>query len=420
MAHVAQPSSTPLATVWRSPFYRSATLSLFLAGAGVSAMAPQLTLFFVNDLGASLSLATLYYLTNLAAPLVGFQIGRMSDRRPDRLPLLRGCAVIGAAGWLAMAAATEMWMAFAVSLVALSVSGATGALLFAAARDELSRRPTPADNRIMATIRMAYTVGWVAGPLWGSWFGGAVGLRALLVSTAILTLAQVVPLIGQRVERYIVAAPLPGTLDGPAGRAGRPGRSMVPLVAFCALCSLAISGDTVKFSFLPIYMERDLGTPDGVRGAVMAIQPAFELLLMPLFALLADRVGAHRIVVAGALLGVAANLTFATSTGVAGLFAGQILMAALWAALAGLGVSVAQRLYPQGVGVASTAFFSSLTVASSVGGLTGGLGVGTLGLPGIFFIPAGLCAIGVVGMLLLGPMLRQGQPPPMRDTSPGP
>ena len=62
----------------------------------------------------------------------------------------------------------------------------------------------------------------------------------------------------------------------------------------------------------------------------------------------------------------------------------------------------------------------SAGLASSVGGLTGGLGVGTLGLPGIFFIPAGLCAIGVVGMLLLGPMLRQGQPPPMRATNHGP
>lgn len=420
MTQAAQPSSLPLATVWRSPFYRSAALSLFLAGGGISAMAPQLTLFFVDDLGASLSLATLYYLTNLAAPVVGFQIGRMSDRRPDRLPLLRVCALIGTAGWLAMAAATEMWMAFAISLVALSVSGATGALLFAAARDELSRNPTLADNRIMATIRMAYTIGWVAGPLWGSWFGGVFGLRALLVSTAALTLAQVVPLIGRRVARYVVAAPLPGALDGHPGRAGRPGGSMVPLVAFCALCTLAISGDTVKFSLLPIYMERDLGTPDGVRGAVMAIQPAFELLLMPLFALLADRVGAHRIVIAGAVMGIAANLTFATSTGVTGLFAGQILMAGLWAALAGLGVSVAQRLYPRGVGVASTAFFSSLAVASTLGGLTGGLGVGSLGLPGIFFVPAALCAVGVAGLLLLGPMLRQGQTVVTRAGHPSP
>ena len=407
MAHAAHPSTAPLAIIWQSPFFRSATLSLFLAGVGTSAMAPQLTLFFVEDLGASLSLATLYYLTSLAAPIAGFAVGRMSDRRPDRLPLLRGCALIGTAGWLAMAAATEMWMTFVISLVALSVSAATGALLFAAARDELSRQPTGADNRVMSAIRMAYTVGWIAGPLWGSWFGGAFGLRVLLVSTALFTLVQLVPLIGIRVARYVISVPLP-TREG--GAADRPGRAMVPLFVFAGLCTLAISGDTVKFSFLPIYMERDLGTSDGVRGAVMAIQPAIELLLMPLFAWLADRHGARRVVIAGAAMGVVANLAFATSTGVEGLFLGQILMAGLWAALAGLGVSVAQHLYPKGVGVASTAFYSSLSVASTLGGLIGGVGVSRLGVPDVFFIPAALCAVGVLGMLLLGPLLGRGQP----------
>ena len=417
MALAALPTPTPLAVVWRSPFYRAAVVSLFLAGVGTSAMAPQLTLFFVDDLGASLSLAGLYYLTNLAAPIVGFLIGRLSDQRPDRLPLLRGCALVGAAGWLAMAAATQMWMAFAVSLLALSVSGATGALLFAAARDELSRNPTGADNRIMSTVRMAYTAGWVIGPLWGSWFGGVFGLRALLVSTAAFTLAQLLPLVGVRVGRYVLAAPLPGSMDDRRGAARRDVRAMVPLFAFAGLCALAICGDTIKFSYLPIYMADDLGTSDTVRGAVIAIQPALELLLIPLFGLLADRFGAHRLVVAGAAMGVAANLAYATSTGVAGLFLGQALMAGLWAAMAGLGVSVAQRLYPQGVGVASTAFFSSLAVASTLGGLIGSAGVTRLGLPGLFFVPAGLCAAGVLGLLLLGVRLRRSQPVPAR--SPG-
>ena len=407
MARAASTTDSPIAIVWQSPFFRSATLSLFLAGVGTSAMAPQLTLFFVEDLGASLSLATLYYLTSLAAPIAGFAVGRMSDRRPDRLPLLRGCALIGTAGWLAMAAATEMWMTFVISLVALSVSAATGALLFAAARDELSRHPSGADNRVMSAIRMAYTVGWIVGPLWGSWFGGAFGLRLLLVSTAMFTLAQLVPLIGVRVARHVISVPLPVRAGGGADR---PGRAMVPLFVFAGLCTLAISGDTVKFSFLPIYMERDLGTSDGIRGAVMSIQPAIELLLMPLFAWVADRHGARRVVIAGAMMGVFANLAFATSSGVEGLFVGQILMAGLWAALAGLGVSVAQHLYPQGVGVASTAFYSSLSVAATLGGLIGGIGVSRLGVPDVFFIPAALCAVGVLGMLLLGPMLRRGEP----------
>ncbi len=398
MADTAQPQTRVLSIVLGSPFYRAATLSLLLAGIGVSAAMPQLTLFFTQELGASLSLAGLYYLTNLAAPIVGFQVGRMSDRQGDRLPLLRVCALVGMAGWLAMSAATQMWMVFAISVIALSVSGATGALLFAAVRDELSRTPTTADNRVVATVRLAYTVGWVVGPVWGSFFGSVAGSRALLVSVAVFTGAQIVPLIGHRVARFVVAAPRTVAAVGRRGEF----RAMVPLFLFAGLCSVAISGDTLKFSYLPIYMDEDLGTSDAVRGAVIATLPATELILMPLAALLADRIGAWRVVVGGMTAGILANLSFALSTDVVGLFAGQVLMAGVWASLAGLGVTVAQRLYPQGVGVASTMFFSSLSVASTIGGLVAAVAVGPLGLPHIFFVPTVLCAVGVGGLFVLG------------------
>ncbi|HEV2529017.1 MAG TPA: MFS transporter [Thermomicrobiales bacterium] len=398
MADIAQPPASVLSIVWNSPFYRAATLSLLLAGTGVSAAMPQLTLFFTQELGASLSLAGLYYLTNLAAPIVGFQIGRMSDRQSDRLPLLRICGLIGMAGWLAMAAATQMWMVFAISVVALSVSGATGALLFAAVRDELSRKPTAADNRVVSTVRLAYTIGWVVGPVWGSFFGSVVGSRVLLVSVALLTGAQILPLIRHRVARFVIAAPRTVAAVGRRGEF----RAMVPLLMFAGLCSIAVSGDTLKFSYLPIYMDEELGTSDAVRGTVMATLPATELIVMPLAAVLADRIGPWRVVVGGMTMGVLANLSFALSDGVIGLFAGQILMAGVWATLAGLGVTVAQQLYPQGVGVASTMFFSSLALASTIGGLVAAVAVGSLGLPQIFFVPTVLCALGVAGLGVLG------------------
>src|SRR4051794_18553357 len=81
--------------IWRTPFYRAAMLSLFLAGIGVSAANPQLTLYLVNELGASLAVAGLFYLTSVAAPVVGLVVGRLSDRLPDRLTLLYVCAAVG-------------------------------------------------------------------------------------------------------------------------------------------------------------------------------------------------------------------------------------------------------------------------------------------------------------------------------------
>ena len=61
------------------------------------------------------------------------------------------------------------------------------------------------------------------------------------------------------------------------------------------------------------------------------------------------------------------------------MFVGQILMSALWAAIAGLGVTVAQQLYPYGVGLASSVFMSSIMLNGGLGGAIGGLGTALLG-----------------------------------------
>src|SRR3954468_24210962 len=117
MLTAQHPSAVRLVATHR--FFRSAFLALFVNGIGVSATMPQLTLFLVRDLGASLPVAGLYYLTNLAAPVAGFLIGRWSDRRTNRLTFFRVCSLVGGVGWLAMALSTAVWMPFVISAVAL-------------------------------------------------------------------------------------------------------------------------------------------------------------------------------------------------------------------------------------------------------------------------------------------------------------
>ncbi len=406
--HDAAPSAGSL--IWRSPFLRAACAALFISGIGVSATTPQMTLFMVNDLGASVPVAGLYYLVNLAAPIAGYWLGSLSDRQPDRLWLYRVCAVIGGLGWLAMGLATAVWMPFVIGALALSIAGGSMGLLFAAVRDELSRTGSPAAARVISAVRMAFTAGWILGPVIGSWFGAVYGLRPLLLATALLTVGQIVPLGFQRVPRYV--SPLqtaPTDVDpGAVSAAARPpvaratGDSRVPLFVFVGCCVLVMHGDTIKFAYLPLYMANQLGISDTLRGAVIAIQPLAELALMPLFARLADRITPIRVVTLGAVFGVAANIAYATSEHVLGLFVGQLLMSCLWAAIAGLGVTVAQQLYPSGVGLASSVFMSSIMLGGGLGGAIGGLGTALLGVPHVFFISAALGAVGAVGMVVVG------------------
>ena len=391
-------SSSTLGLVLGSRLYRRAMASLFFAGLGISIAMPQLSLFLVQDLHASLPVAGLFFLTNLAAPVLGFVVGRWSDRLTDRLSLFRVGAVVGLVGWVMMAFTTEVWMAFVVNLTVLGFAGATGSLIFAAVRDQLTHAPTGADNRVMSTVRLGFSLGFMTGPLLGSVLGGVAGLRLTLIASGICTLLQAVPMIGQTVTRAVpdrVVLP-----DGqPAGTRRAP-RACCPCVTFLGLSVLAMCGDTIRFAYLPIYMELQLGTPDWLRGVVISVQSVGMLVFIPIMGVLADRFGAHRLVVVNVLLGVGANLGFMAADSELGLITATVLNSAMWATLGGIGIIVAQDLYPNGIGLASSLYFSALRFSAAIGGLAGALGVGWFGVPGVFLVPALLCLVAAVGLLI--------------------
>ncbi len=397
-------SNSTLGLVLRSRIYGRAMASLFFAGLGISIAIPQLSLFLVQDLHASLPVAGLFFLTNLAAPVLGFLVGRWSDRLTDRLSLFRLGAVLGLVGWVGMAFTTEVWMAFVINLTVLGFAGATGALIFAAVRDQLTHVPTGADNRVMSTVRLGFSLGFMTGPLLGSVIGGVAGLRVTLIAAGVCTLLQAAPMIGQKIPR---AVPEPVSQHGTAsGGAPRPA-SLAPLLTFLGLCVLAMCGDTIRLAYLPIYMELQLGTPDWLRGVVISTQSVGMLVFIPIMGILADRFGADRLVVVNVLLGVGANLGFMAAHSEWALIAETVLNAAMWATLGGIGITVAQDLYPSGIGMASSLYYSAIRFAAAIGGIAGGLGVGWFGVPGVFLVPALLCIVSAAGLLVLAIVRRR-------------
>lgn len=384
---------------------------MFLAGVGTSSAAPQIVLFLVKELGAPLQVAGLYYLTSLAAPLVGYFVGRRSDRMGERLGLFRLSALAGFFGWVGIAFSTQVWMPFLISIVFLALSGAAAPQLFAAVRDNLDQNSQGSGENVISIVRMALTAGWIVGPVIGAWVATATSLRVMLCLTALCSLAQIIPmgtLKQQRLRRSVAARVDLKTVPGFFGRA------IWSLLAFTSLYVLATAGESVKYGFLPLYMDERLHLQPAVRGAVIGIQPLVELAIMPFSVMLARRVGLLWLMCIGALFGIVANICFATTSSVVGMFVGQILMGVLWGIFASLGIIAAQRLLPTAVATASAIFMSSYSVSSALGGLTGGLGVGLVGLPNVFFIPAAfasLAAIGLVAMARSGVLKRTSAQP---------
>ena len=385
----ARPSA--LRATFASPLSRGATVALFLSGLGMSAAAPQLGLFLVNELHVSLTTAGLFYLTNLTAPLAGYLVGARSDRTGRRLGLFRLCAVAGFLGWLGIAGSTQAWMPFAISTLVLAFSGAAGSQLFAAVHDGL--RGSAVGDQVVSIVRMSLTAGWVVGPVVGALLATVLGPRLMLVATALCTLAQIVPLGRQTTPVVVTEA---------THAVRRPGlRTMLPLLTFTGLFVLAYSGEPIRYAYLPLYMQDQLRLPPVATGAVIAVQTLVELILMPVAVAVGRRVGAMRLMALGASFGVAAYLCFALTGTVIGMITGQVLMGGVWGVLAALGIIAAPRLLPQAVATASAVFLTAGTIANAVGGLTAGVGVGFLGLPLIFLAPALYCLIATAGLAVM-------------------
>jgi SET family sugar efflux transporter-like MFS transporter len=388
-------SQSALRQVAASRFFLGATIAMFLSGLGTSAAAPQIVSFLVKELGASLPLAGLYYLTSLAAPVAGYFVGRYSDRTGNRLGLFRLCAVAGFLGWAAIALSTSVWIPFIIAVALLAVSGATASQIFAAVHDELSDKPNGANESVVAIIRMALTGGWIVGPVLGAWVAAAYGLRVMIWMTAICMLLQIVPLG----TLNPTAKPKPKSVSEPTRHSTL--RAMLPLLAFTGLFVLVYAGEPIKYGFLLIYMEEQLKLSPAVRGAVIGIQPFIELLIMPFSIGLGRKFGTVWLMSIAATMGVVANLCFALLPSAAGMFAGQILMGGVWGVFMVLGIIVAQRLLPDAVATASAIFMSSTALASALGGLMGGFGVALLGLPNVFLLPAIFGGVAVIGLALM-------------------
>jgi MFS transporter, SET family, sugar efflux transporter len=382
-----------VALTLRTPLYRGATAALFLSGLGTSAAAPQIASFLVTELDASLTTAGLFYLTTLTSVVAGYLVGSRSDRTGRRMGLFRWCAVAGFAGWTAISVSTHLWMPFVLNAVVLSFAGAAASQLFAALHDELSARPRPGNDGVVAVARMALTAGWVVGPVAGSLLAAHVSLRAMLFATAVCSLAQIVPL-----GRSRTVAP---QHSKPAGGQRPDLRTMAPLLAFTGLYVCVYAGEAIKYAYLPIYMRDDLALSSGVAGAVIGVQPLVEIVLMPIAVLVAARVGSLRLMILGAGFGVGANACFAFADSALPLFAGQVLMGGVWGVFAALGIIVAQRLLPTAVATASAIFMSSTAVSQAIGGTLGGLGVQVLGLPLVFLVPGAFAGVACLGLAVM-------------------
>jgi len=406
-----------LTIVWHKPEYRAFLLIMVFLSLSTSSTLPLVTLYLVGSLHVALSLVGLYFVGEaLLGLLLGVVVGRWSDRWPSRVPAMRLAATWVALGWLVFALSPYVWLSLAVGAVFVSAGAITMGQAFAALHDVMVRDAERRPGLVNATIRTAFSLGFVLGPLLGSELAALVSFRAAFVVAGCLNLLCLVPLSGVDVP---VAT---GTEREPAP----PGHAQntVRLYVFVGLCTLVLMGTALRITYLPIDVTTHLGGSLRQYGTVMAISPLAELIAMPAAGLLALRFRIGRLFSLGLAVATIEYLILSFNTALWQVYVTQVLDALVVAAVFGLGLTYAQQLSPGRAGLASSAFGSAFGMATLVGNLIGGVSLPLLGVPHLFVIPLATSCMALatfIGLDRTAPrhVEATGQAPPSRSTPSG-
>lgn len=380
-----------LGRVWHDQTYRTFLLLMILMSLGASSGLPLIALFLVRDMGVDLSTASLFFIS-MAAPglFLGIVLGRRSDRWRSRLPFIVFAASWLGIGWFVIALSQAAWLTLSVGAMFLSFGGVLMGQLYAALHDVMTVQGEAQPALINTTIRTGFSFGFVFGPVAGSFLASVASLRAGFVAAGCLYFLCLVLLRSLSLPSVVHTTALQ--------KVDR--RADSPVFVFAALCALGLSGQTVRNTYLSIYVTSHLGGSLANVGFLIAVCPLIELVAMPVAGALAERIGLGRLIAGGLAIGTIEYVCIALSNSLWQLYVTQAMDACVVAVVLGLGMTYAQRLSPTRPGAASSLFFSASNLSNIVGGVVGSAAVPLLGIPHVFFLPALLAATAL--MMLLG------------------
>lgn len=383
--------------------YRRFAVLFIVNGAGSSAGLPLVPLFLTQELHASLAEVGVLTVTGLLVIVAGPFVGKFSDRTGHRRQIMSGLALLMAAGWAVYPFLTTFWAAIAVQVVLLGWVGVVNAQVFAGLSETLDRRGSTDAATITSTLRGGYSLGFMIGPLISTTLVALVSLRAafglaVVVYLAVAVLAWRVPVTDRHAES--------GAEPKPKGGKG----AMLPLLIFATGACLVIVGDMLRAIYMPILVVEELDHSEAMFGALISVTAGLEIALFPFVGKLADRFGVHKVMMVGLVFGIAAYVVLATSTHIWQVWLFTVLDVVIFTVTMGLGVTYAQSLAPGQSGLAASVFFSAQTAAKPVSGVLVALSIGGLGLPGIFWLPAGLCALCLLALAVTSRQTKRREP----------
>lgn len=357
-----------LTELFSIPSYALLFLCMFLQGMGVSLSAPFLSIYFTEQLGVSVGMFGIFLSVTLIAGIwISTLIGRRSDLGLNRKSIYLVATLCNALAYSGYLLIQDFTILF-IYMIVFTALGAPGMpQLFAIAREAVTKSDFTDHAFANSTLRSAFSLGFITGPLIGTLLIAAVGFKGIFSGT-IGVFLLVALLIFLFLKSNTELKPSNTKVKVTSFRLSQNRNILLP---FLVLTLMYIAHWTSSIN-TALFITHNLGGTTSDVGLVSSICAALEIPFMITLGLLSAKYSNRILMMCGAILGGAYYIVVLISGAMWQMLAAQILLAVFVAVISAIGISYIQDLLPSMPGYASTLYSNASTIGRLIGSLVGG------------------------------------------------
>ncbi|AUO13359.1 sugar efflux transporter [Priestia megaterium] len=374
--------------------FRTIFISLFIIGLSVGGFMPYLTVWATNTLHAtSFQAGFLFVPMSIIGLIVSFYLASLSDKWGKRKPFIIWALLIGTISRVPLA----FTHSYTIALILLAIGGFNAfSFFFALLNDFIVKKEEskPQAGTITGTVRMAFSQGYIFGPMLGALIIDHGGYTLLFLLSGLLSLVTLVWVLFALKEESVPQTSVHASSKAPAG---------IPsvLIAVFVAALFIFAGDSGRSMYLPLYITDTLKQSVSIVGILFTVTSVFELVFMPLGGYFSDKIGVKRFFIIGIACQVLYFILTSLHLPLSGLIALQVFYAFILSATMGVGMVYAQSLAPRQIGLATTAYMTAIQTSAVVSSLAMGSLVNVIPLPSTFYILAVFAVISGVMFLFM-------------------
>ncbi|MDQ0091356.1 MFS family permease [Paenibacillus anaericanus] len=357
-----------LTELFSIPSYALLFLCMFLQGMGVSLSAPFLSIYFTEQLGVSVGMFGIFLSVTLIAGIwISTLIGRRSDLGLNRKSIYLVATLCNALAYSGYLLIQDFTILF-IYMIVFTALGAPGMpQLFAISREAVTKSDFTDHAFANSTLRSAFSLGFITGPLIGTLLIAAVGFKGIFSGTigVFLLVALLIFLFLKSTTELKTST---AEVKVSSFRLSQNRNILLP---FLILILMYIAHWTSSIN-TALFITHNLGGTTSDVGLISSICAALEIPFMIMLGLLSAKYSNRILMMCGAILGGAYYIVVLISGAMWQMLAAQILLAVFVAVISAIGISYIQDLLPSMPGYASTLYSNASTIGRLIGSLVGG------------------------------------------------